>query len=89
MRNSDLTGPIETTGDRQLDQAIARFIHDPRTLRCDERNDWPDYWARGGCDGRPEPRLIDLAHLYDGRRHPGRHEPETTFTRTEVMQART
>ena len=77
-----------TTGDRKLDQAIARFIYDPRTLRCDERHDWPDYWARGGVDGQPEPRLRDLPHLFTGRRHPGRDEPETSYTRTEIMEAR-
>lgn len=72
-----------TTGDRKLDQAIARFIYDPRTLRCDERNDWPDYWARGGTDGRPPlPPWTGFESTHKGA------PTDETFTRAEIMESR-
>jgi hypothetical protein len=45
------SGIDTTTGDRTLDRAIARFVYDPRSLRCDIKSDLVDYWRNGGCDG--------------------------------------
>ena len=78
--------PGGTTGDRKLDAAIARFIHDPRTLRCDIIHDWPDYWARGGRDGRPEPRLMDVWSFPKAAKGVG--FSQTVPTRHEVMATR-
>ena len=74
-----------TTGDRQLDQAIARFIHNPAVLPCDVAARLTDYWRAGGTDGRPEPALARADTKY---RYKGTGPPDATFTRRQILEAR-
>ena len=77
--------PIETTGDRLIDQAIARFIHNPATLPCDVPNTWTHYWMAGGTDGVPEPYGQPIPK---DERHKGSTPVEPAYTRQEIMEAR-
>lgn len=84
MRNTDLTGPLETTGDPKLDAAIARFIYDPRTLPCDVPDLSLAWWHGGGYDGVPErPQAV----LVTERDQIG-DTPHEALTRAEIMEAR-
>ena len=74
-----------TTGDRQLDQAIARFIHNPATLPCDVADRLTDYWRAGGCDGIPQPAHTRADTKY---RHKGTGPPLATYTRRQILEAR-
>ena len=80
--------PGGTTGDRKLDQAIARFIHDPRTLRCDAPESWADNWTVRACDGRPEPG--DRSAPLWSRERPlaGPRELDVALTRGELLEGR-
>ena len=79
--------PNTTTGDRQIDAAIYRFIHNPATLPCDVHNGIADWWQQGGYDGLKrshQPRTVtEWAEDYKGT------PPDEGFTRAEIMKART
>ena len=78
--------PGGTTGDRQLDQAIARFIHNPATLRCDVQKFTVEYWRTGRTDARPQP--LQPA-IWKDERYKGSSPQEPGFTRGQIMDART
>lgn len=77
--------PNATTGDRKIDQAIARFIHDPRTLPCDVPDLSLAWWHAGGCDGVPE---RPHGPMPDVRDQPIPDTPNEALTRAEIMKAR-